>query len=184
MGGGFCSRARWDRVAPTLAPSVKKMATKPMTGNVVSLFDEKDKKESDKKWGRVVMEHGYCVLPSLLLQAQARLLVTPQEMMVLLQLVEHWWTASSDVFPSKKVIGERVGLSTKQVQRHVKRLEELKLVRRIERYKPTGGRTSNRYDLSGLVAKLKSIELDVAKAKRATAAAKKAGGLVAAKIEV
>jgi predicted transcriptional regulator len=153
------------------------MKTKTTT-NVVPLHGAKDKKESEKKWGKSVMDHGYCVLPSLLLQAQSRLAVNAQEMIVLLQLVEHWWTADGEVFPSKKVIAERVGLSTKQVQRHIARLEEAKLVLRVKRYKTSGGRTSNLYDLSGLVAKLKSIEADVAKAKKFTAAAKKPGGLV------
>jgi predicted transcriptional regulator len=148
------------------------------TTNVVPIHGAKDKKESEKKWGVAVMAHGYCVLPSLLLQAQSRLAVSAQEMMVLLHLVEHWWTAQGEVFPSKKVIAERVGLSTKQVQRHLARLEESKLVRRIDRYKAGGGRTSNRYDLSGLVAKMKAIEVEVAKVKKLAAAAKKPGGLV------
>jgi predicted ArsR family transcriptional regulator len=99
-------------------------------------------------------------------------------MMVLLHLVEHWWTAQGDVYPSKQVIAQRVGLSTKQVQRHVARLEQAKLVRRIDRYKGNGGRTSNSYDLAGLVAKLKVIETDAARAKKFAAAAKKPGGLV------
>ncbi|MGH8623373.1 MAG: winged helix-turn-helix transcriptional regulator, partial [Burkholderiales bacterium] len=46
------------------------------------------------------------------------------------------------------MIAQRVGLSTKQVQRHIKRLEELKLVQRVERYKSGGSRTTNEYDLS------------------------------------
>lgn len=147
--------------------------------NVVPLFAPQDKKESEKKWGKAVMSHGYCIFPSILLQAQARLSVNPQEMMVLLQLVEHWWKADGKVFPSKDVISQRVGQSTKQVQRHIRRLEELHLVQRKERYKTGGVRTTNEYDLSGLVAKLKAIEPDFAKAKKLRAAAAKAGGLTA-----
>ena len=98
------------------------------------------------------------------------------------QLAEHWWRADSKVFPKKEVIAQRVGLSTRQVQRHIQRLEELKLVERKERYRG-GLRTSNEYDLSGLVEKLKAIEPDIAKAKKLADAAKKAGGLTTALAE-
>jgi len=149
---------------------------------VVPLFSEKDKKESEKKWGTAVMAHGYCIFPSILLQAQSRLGVSAQEMVVLLQLAEHWWKADSKVFPKKETIAQRVGLSTRQLQRHIQRLEELKLVQRKERYRG-GLRTSNEYDLKGLVEKLAAIEPDIAKAKTLTDAAKKAGGLTAALAE-
>jgi DNA-binding MarR family transcriptional regulator len=138
-----------------------------------------DQKESERKWGKAVMSHGYCILPSMLLQAQGRLAVNAQEMMVLLHLVEHWWRSDSKVFPAMKILAERVGLSTKQVQRHIKALEDQKLVKRKERYS-AGRRTSNEYDLSGLVRKLKAIEPDLAQAKKLKAAAVSAGGIVAA----
>jgi predicted transcriptional regulator len=149
---------------------------------VVSLFGERDKKDSEKKWGKAVMAHGYCIFPSILLQAQSRLGVSAQEMVVLLQLAEHWWRADSKVFPKKEVIAQRVGLSTRQVQRHIQRLEELKLVKREERYRG-GLRTSNIYNLKGLVDKLAAIEPDIAKAKKLAEAAKKAGGLAVALAE-
>jgi len=158
------------------------MATKTAANEevkVVNLFPQKDMKESEKKWGHAVMQHGYCIYPSILLQAQSRLGVNAQEMVVLLQLAEHWWRADSKVFPKKEIIAERVGLSTRQVQRHIQRLEELKLVQRVERYR-SGLRTSNEYDLKGLVSKLKSIEPDIAKAKKLRIAATKPGGLAAA----
>jgi predicted transcriptional regulator len=150
------------------------------TGKVVPLFAAPDKKESEKKWGKAVMDLGYCIFPAILLQAQGRLGVSAQEMIILLQLAEHWWKADSNVFPSKETIAERVGLSTKQVQRHIKSLEDLKLVKRNARFKPGRGRISNEYDLSGLVAKLKALEPEITKAKKLKAAATKPGGLTAA----
>jgi len=123
------------------------------------------------------MKHGACILPSILLQAQARLLINAQQMMVLLQLAEHWWKHESKVFPSKSSLAERVGLSEKQVQRHVKVLEAKKLVRRIQRTSPGKGKISNEYDLSGLVAKLQEIAKDFEKAKLLKAAAAKPGGI-------
>jgi hypothetical protein len=156
-------------------------STTPSTaGKVLPLFAAPDKKESEKKWGKAVMDLGYCIFPAILLQAQGRLGVSAQEMIILLQLAEHWWKADSKVFPSKDTIAERVGLSTKQVQRHIKTLEDLKFVKRNARFKPRRGRISNEYDLSGLVAKLKALEPEITKAKKLKAAATKPGGLTAA----
>lgn len=90
------------------------------TTTVVPIKPTIEPKQSEKKWGVAVMKLGYCVLPSILLQAQARLLINAQQMMVLLQLVEHWWTADGKVYPSKETLAERIGLSSKQIQRHIK----------------------------------------------------------------
>lgn len=159
---------------------VIEMATKPSvskSAKVVPLFPPHTSRESEKKWGKAVMKHGYCILPSILLQAQSRLGVSAQEMMVLLQLAEHWWRVESKVFPAKEVIAHRVNLSTRQVQRHIQQLEELKLVQRKKRFR-AGLRTTNEYDLTGLVVKLSKLEPAFAKAKKSKADAEKAGGVV------
>ncbi len=139
------------------------------------------KKQSEKKWGTEVMKHGYCILPSILLQAQARLCISPQQMVVLLQLAEHWWREDSKVFPAKAVLAGRVGLSEKQIQRHIAALEQKKLVQRKERIVPGRGKVSNEYDLSGLVKKLKEIASEFDEAKKVKAAAAAPGGIKAAK---
>jgi DNA-binding transcriptional MocR family regulator len=158
------------------------MATSAAIKSNVMPIKVADTKESEKKWGVAVMKVGYCILPSILLRAQARLLINAQQMNVLLQLIEHWWTAEGKIYPSKDTIAERVGLSAKQVQRHIKVLEEKGLLRRIPRVLKMRGKTSNEYDLSGLVAKLKAIEVDFREAKRLQKAAAKPGGIKAAQV--
>jgi predicted transcriptional regulator len=148
--------------------------------NVVPIKASPEQKQSEKKWGVAVMKLGYCILPSVLLQAQARLLINAQQMIVLLQLVEHWWTADGKVYPSKDTLADRIGLTPKQIQRHIKVLEQKGLVQRIPRVLKGRGKTSNEYDLSGLVKKLKDIEPDFAEAKRLKQAAARPGGLRAA----
>lgn len=138
-----------------------------------------DKKESDKKWGKAVMALGYCIFPSILLQTQGRLGLSAQEMIVLLQLVEHWWKADGQVFPSKETIAERVGLSGKQVQRHIRALEGRGFLRRNARFRSGGGQLSNHYDLGGLVEKLKSLEPGITRARKLATAATRPGGVVA-----
>lgn len=151
--------------------------------NVVPIKASPEQKQSEKKWGVAVMKLGYCILPSVLLQAQARLLINAQQMIVLLQLIEHWWTADGKVYPSKDTLAERIGLTSKQIQRHIKVLEQKGLVKRIPRVLKGRGKTSNEYDLSGLVKKLKDIEPDFAEAKRLKQAAARPGGLKAALIK-
>jgi DNA-binding MarR family transcriptional regulator len=125
-----------------------------------------------KKWGSDVISHGHMTVPALLLQSQALLKIRPTQMNILLQLLEHWWAADGKVFPSVKAIGERVRLGNKQVQRHVKALEDKGLVVRRPRFRD-GSQTSNEYDMSGLVKRLKAIAAEVTKAKKLVAAAKK-----------
>ena len=115
---------------------------------------------SERKWGKDVMNLGFCIVPSLLLRAQQRLGLNPTQLAVLLQLCDHWWDAERKPYPSKKLLAERLGLSPRQVQRHVADLECNGLVARIERTGPHGGKLSNTYDLSGLVDRLKRLEPD------------------------
>lgn len=103
------------------------------------------------------MSLGFCIVPSLLLRAQPRLGLTAMQLAVLMHLADWWWTKDRKPFPSKKTIGDRLGIGARQVQRHMAALEKMKYVTRIARTAPGKGKTSNEYDLSGLVARLSEI---------------------------
>ena len=115
---------------------------------------------SEEKWGEGVMKLGYCIVPSLLLRAQQRLGLSPTQLAVLLQLCDHWWDAERKPYPGKKRLADRLGMSKRQLQRHVAALEAAGLVQRHERTASHGGKLSNSYDLSGLVERLKRLEPD------------------------
>ena len=149
--------------------------------NVVPIKAAPEQRHSEKKWGVAVMSHGQCILPSILLRAQARLLVNSTQMVVLLQLVEHWWTAESKVFPSMATIADRIALTPKQVQRTVDALVAKGLITKKARRLPGRGKASNEYTFTGLVAKLKAIEPDFDTARKVKKAAAKPGGLAANK---
>lgn len=131
------------------------------TGTVVDLAAVRKPKENEKvlerKWGRAVLKPGFTVVPSVILRAQARLHIDATELAVLLHLIDHWWQPDGMPWPAKKVIAGRLGVSLKTVQRAIVRLEEEGLLRRQPRFRQHGGRTSNLYDLSPLVAKLEPI---------------------------
>lgn len=140
--------------------SVSEMSEIQEGTTVVPLRPTKAAKVSERKWGAEVIGLGFCLVPSLLLRAQRRLGLNPAQLAVLLQLCDFWWDEARKPFPSKEALAERLGLSARQVQRHIADLEQAGLVERVERRGPHGGKLSNLYDLSGLVRRLKEIEPD------------------------
>ncbi len=65
-------------------------------------------------------------------------------------------------------------MSDRQIQRHVAEMEGAGLIQRIGRTSPGKGKTSNEYDLSGLVKKMKELEPEFTKAKQEAKAKSKA----------
>ena len=133
---------------------------KSTTNNVVSLDRPRratNRRKSEEKWGKEVIDLGFTIIPSLLLQAQARLGLKPNHLAVLLQIIDFWWDEARKPYPSKKLLAQRLNLSERQVQRLIAELEKAGLLRRIERHSPNKGRQSNEYDLSGLVERLQRL---------------------------
>ncbi len=116
-----------------------------------------NKKMSEQKWGKAVMDLGFSIVPSLLLRAQARLELNPTQLAVLLHLADYWWDVERKPYPSKQRLADRLKLGPRQVQRYIAELEAVGLVQRIERRAPHKGKISNEYDLTGLVKKLADL---------------------------
>jgi predicted transcriptional regulator len=116
-----------------------------------------NKKMSEEKWGKPVMDLGFSIVPSLLLRAQARLGLNPTQLAVLLHLADYWWDVERKPYPSKQRLADRLKLGPRQVQRYIAELEAAGLVQRIERRAPHKGKISNEYDLTGLVKKLAEL---------------------------
>lgn len=153
------------------------MGKKKDSAAVVVDLPNKKVKESNKKWGAPVIERGFCIIPSLLFRAQARLGLSAQQLTILLQIIDHWWTQDSWPFPRKRTLSDRTGMSSRQIQRHIADLERAGYIKRVTRYGGHHGKKSNKYDLSGLVTKLKELEPEYRKADEAPKAVNKRGGL-------
>jgi predicted transcriptional regulator len=117
--------------------------------------------EMERRWGKEAVRPGFVYLPSALLRGQARLKINATEMTVLIHLVDHWWRAAEMPFPSKHRLAERMGVSEKTIQRAMARLEAVGLVKRVARHLSAGGQTSNVYDLTGLVGRMREIGKDL-----------------------
>lgn len=124
------------------------------------------KKASEEKWGKKVMALGFCMVPSLLLRAQGRLGLNPTQLAIIMQLCEYWWDNERKPYPSKKALSERLGIGSRQLQRHLAELEKAELIRRVERRNNVGAKLSNRYDLDGLVKRLQELEPEFRRAEK------------------
>lgn len=136
-----------------------------------------NKKASAKKWGEGVMQLGFCIVPSILLKAQRRLGLNSTQLVVLLQLIDYWWTYDNNPFPSKQTLSDRLGLGPRQIQRYMAELEKAGLVTRIERRGGHNGKLSNEYDLAGLVARLKKLAPEFEEANERRRQVTQPGGL-------
>ncbi len=134
------------------------------------------RRRSAQKWGKDVMAQGFCILPALLLRAQRRLGLSATQLALIIQLADFWWDDDRAPWPKKETIADRLNLSDKQIQRLVRQLEQRGYVQRQKRV--TGrGQTSNGYDLSGLVSKLKELAPEFAAASAAKRNVERRGGL-------
>ncbi len=125
-----------------------------------------NKKVLEERWTKGVLELGFVFIPSVLLRAQKRLHIDSVELAVLLHLIDHWWENDDMPFPSKKRLAERIGVkSDKTIQRAIVKLESEKLIRRVKRLNKSGGQTSNTYDLTPLVERLKPIAKEMLEAR-------------------
>ncbi len=107
-----------------------------------------------EKWGKSVAERGFAQVPNYLLILNQFLddenKLGPGELNVLIQLVGAWWRKSEHPYPALKTLAVRSGISDRQAQRAVTRLEKMGLLKR-EKRKAGGLIASNAYNLSPLV---------------------------------
>jgi hypothetical protein len=118
----------------------------------------RNKSSTERIWGREVYRHGYVGVPSILIQAQRRLGISPTQMNIVVQLLDYWYDPSRKPFPSKKDLAQRIGVTTKTIQINVRALEKAGLIHRQQRKTAAGDWNTNIYHLDGLVARVRALE--------------------------
>jgi len=102
------------------------------------------------KWGDEVGEgSGFVAVPLPLLRLQTKLGLTPTDMLVLINLLAHWWNPSAPVFPRTTTIARRMGVNDRTVQRSMSKLARLGLAE-----KGTDEKGRRTYQFNGLVKRL------------------------------
>jgi hypothetical protein len=104
------------------------------------------------KWGEAASK-GFQLVPDLLLKNQAKLELTPTDVVVLLNVLMHWWYADQRPFPRSTSIAARMEVQPRTVQRSLARLDELGLVKRVTEVS-SDGEERQVCDPSGLKARL------------------------------
>lgn len=134
---------------------------------VIRLKARRDAAEraADRKWGKKVMDLNFTIVPSLFIQAQRRLGLSPLQFNILIQLMDFWWEPESKPYPSKKTIAKRIGVHSRTVQKNIEALEKAGLVQRVARWTKAGDPNTNIYELSGLRDRLKKFEPEFREAK-------------------
>ena len=106
------------------------------------------------KYGEAAVA-GFQAVPDLLLKHQAKLDLSPTNLVVLLNVLMHWWYPEQKPFPRSTTIAKRMGLSSRAVQRSLQHMQQLGL---LARERSDDGRTY--LDPEPLVAKLKELTKD------------------------
>ncbi len=110
-------------------------------------------RQNERKWTRELMAEGWTAWPSVFLEYQRELGLTPTHVNILLQIARCWWEPASMPFRSKKQIARAIGVSEKTVQRHVSDLVDAGLIERIDRFDGEGAQRANAYAFKGLIEK-------------------------------
>jgi predicted ArsR family transcriptional regulator len=83
-----------------------------------------------------------------------------------MHLADRWWDPNQNPYPAKSTLADALNLQPRQVQRHIAELEKAGFIKRQPRYRGRRNQTSNAYDLSGLVNKLRELEPEFRRAKQ------------------
>ncbi|WP_443969589.1 helix-turn-helix domain-containing protein [Sphingobium sp. CR28] len=84
-----------------------------------------------EKWqGAVTAGSGFVAVPVALLKLQSKYDLTPTELLVLINLLAHWWEPDRPVYPRSTTIAKRMDVQTRTVQRALAKLEKRGLLER------------------------------------------------------
>jgi Winged helix-turn-helix DNA-binding len=107
---------------------------------------------NEEKWSGTLMDAGWTVLPSIILEKQHALGLDAIDINILLQLARYWWFSENPPHPSKASIAECIGVDPSTVRRHIARMEADGFIERKARFNSKfGGQETNTYHFDGLI---------------------------------
>jgi predicted transcriptional regulator len=86
--------------------------------------------EFNKKWRIPDGKYSFTQIPNMLIYCQEHLELKDRELITLIQLLAHWFTSDSNVFPSIMRLADFSGKKYSTVQRNLKALEKKGFIRR------------------------------------------------------
>ena len=106
------------------------------------------------RWGEAA-DAGFVPVPNILVRAQHQLELSCNDLVVLLNILLHWWHKDRLPHPRSMAIAKRTGLGHRTVQRSISNLEAKGLVARVR-----SADGNIQYDLAQLRAKLGLLAQD------------------------
>lgn len=144
------------------------MATIPKAAEVEKL------RVNEKKWSKVLMDAGWNAIPSIIIEKQEALGLDAIDMNIIVHLSNYWWRPDNLPHPSVKTIAKAIRVQPRTVQKRVKALQDIGLIKREERRYTKSGSTTNIYSFEGLIEAARPFaEEKIAEIASATAAKKK-----------
>ena len=123
-----------------------------MSATTGSKLDEaKQLRSNEKKWSKPLMDAGWTVIPSIIIEKQASLGLDAIDMNIIVHLTQYWWQADNLPHPSVETIATAIGVKPRTVQKRIKALQELKMITRLERRRSNNSSDTNRYSFGGLI---------------------------------
>jgi hypothetical protein len=121
--------------------------------------------QNEKKWTSTLMDAGWTVMPSIILDKQDALGLDAIDMNILLQLSKYWWYSDNPPRPSKGTIARLMNIDPSTVRRRIKRMESEGLIQREARYRNSGGQEPNFYLFNGLISTVTPFAKEAIEAK-------------------
>lgn len=122
-----------------------------MKKNAVSQSPATDLRVNEKKWSKALMDAGWTVVPSVIIERQQALGLDAIDINILMHLATYWWTKDNKPHPSKSTIAAAIGIHPRTVQRRIAEMEKGGLIRRQQRRVSGQGSKTNVYHLEGLI---------------------------------
>jgi DNA-binding MarR family transcriptional regulator len=114
----------------------------------------------EAKWGQQLIAAGYGAVPNILLQRHAQLGMSPTELVLFLLLASFWWKRDERPFPSILELAKAMGMNPRNIQRRLRRMEQVGFIRISKRKARHGGHKSNEYDLTPLIKEANKLAAD------------------------
>jgi hypothetical protein len=135
-------------------------------GSAAVQQNERRLKVNERKWTKTLMDAGWTVIPSVILDRQQALGLDPTDVNILLHLAKYWWEKERLPYPSKKAIAECMGVSESTVQRRIASMEAGGLIERVYRFSGKHkGQQTNAYDFAGLIKEATPYAVEALKAR-------------------
>ena len=124
-------------------------------------------RHNEQKWTKPLMDAGWTVLPSVLLDRQQALGLDATDINILAHLATYWWYRDNPPHPAKGRVAAALNIDPSTVRRRIARMESENLIRRQARFDAVSGRQeTNVYRFDGLIEKLTPFAHEAIEAKK------------------